>query len=88
MIFRNAADTGNADAYWLASRCIVTNSGVARFGVRYVNSGGVNGTYLFLSDDSSYSPSCAVRAVVTLASGVQLTESTTVAGTYDVTLAE
>ena len=50
--------------------------------------GGVSGNGLFYSEGYARSVPYAARAVVTLASGVVLTESTTTAGTYDVTLAK
>ena len=61
--------------YWLASRFVDEYSGNVDFGVRCVDNGAVLGGYYLCSvydngDTGFNSPSCAVRPVVTLKSGI------------------
>lgn len=57
---------------WLASRCVKTGSPNAVFGLRYVNSSGLCGNYLFYSNYyTSYNFGC-LRPVVSLKSNIKL----------------
>ena len=80
------ADESTTASYWLASRCVAAGPYYVNFGMRSVYDGGLHGYYLVYSDGFPYSPEGAARAVVTLASDIQLAESETVAGTYDISL--
>lgn len=64
--------------YWLGSRCVVAKSNYAYFDVRCVYSEGYvdeNGPCgLYGGSWAKYTPACAVRAVVTLKSGIQTTD--------------
>ncbi|MBO5413831.1 MAG: hypothetical protein J6A29_06090, partial [Clostridia bacterium] len=62
-----------SSSYWLASRCVNVNSGIANFDVRYMySSGNVDGSNLFNSNGFTLAGSLAVRPVVTLRSNVSL----------------
>ena len=83
MLFMTA-DESNTSTYWLASRYAFAYPSNVNFGVRYVGGGRLDGYTLVNSYGGAISPSNAVRAVVTLASGITLKDSTTVTGTYDI----
>ena len=83
MLFMTADESSTA-AYWLASRCVLAYPAYVYFGVRVVADGSLNGYVLVDSNGDTASPSYAARAVVTLASGITLKDSTTVTGTYDI----
>ena len=83
MLFMTA-DESNTSTYWLASRCVGANPAYVIFGMRYVDGGNLDGNLLVRSDGYALSSSYAARAVVTLASGIALKDSTTVTGTYDI----
>lgn len=50
--------------YWLASRCVDLGSGYAYFRMFYVSGGTVDAYYLYYSNDSNGSNSCAVCPVI------------------------
>ena len=83
MLFMTA-DASRASTYWLASRYVDARPGSVGFGMRSVLGGVLFGNGLVYSDGGTDSPSYAARAVVTLASGISLKDSTTVTGTYDI----
>ena len=88
MIFRNAEDTG-VPCYVLASPVISISAGGVSFGVHMIFGMEFVATAMVFGSDGGkggFPDTFHVRAVVTLSSGVQLTESSTVAGTYDVSL--
>ena len=60
----------NYSTYWMSSRCVDANSGIAGFRVRYVYSGAVCADYLYRSDGVADSIGFALRPVVTLNSNV------------------
>ena len=78
-------NTEDEDYYWycLASRCIYAYTSDAYFGLLSVDDGYVHGNCLFTSNGPYPYLECAVRAVVTLASDIQLTAGR-VTGTYDI----
>ena len=63
----------NYDTYWMSSRCVIADSDIAYFGVRYVYSGDVNADALCISGDREASNACAFRPCITLNSNVQVT---------------
>ena len=73
LLFDNV-EYGSGKPYWLASRCVDADSGIAVFYVRYVDSDGsgalVGGRNLFDSNGNEYSNGFAVRPVVVLKSDV------------------
>ena len=83
MLFMTA-DESNTSTYWLASRYVLADPRNVGFGMRFVDDGSLAGYYLVYSNGDSGSPSYAARAVVTLASGITLKDSTTVTGIYDI----
>ena len=83
MLFMTA-DGSNTSTYWLASRYAYANPYYVGFSMRHVSDGGLGSNDLVGSDDYTSSPSHAVRAVVTLASGISLKDSATKIGTYDI----
>lgn len=54
--------------YWVASRCVITDSGSCSFNVRYVYSGGVNVDFMYYSNGHTSSYTLALFPVVTLSS--------------------
>ena len=62
--------------YWLASPYVCTNPDAANFGLRFVEDGSVSNYSLWSSNGNSYYSVIGVRAVVTLASDIQITEKT------------
>ncbi len=84
MLFRNSTDTANV-AYWLATRSVLMYYDFTNFCLGIVSSNFANPGALSIVDSmgmySAYS--FPVRAVVTLAADVTLTESKTVSGAYD-----
>lgn len=65
--------TGDSNVtQWLASRAVRCRSHYAYFNVRGVDYGSVNDSNLYSSYANSYSPSWAVRPVVSLESNIQL----------------
>ena len=78
------ADESTTASYWLASRYVFAHPFYVGFGMRYVLGGLLRGYSLVGSDGFTFSPEYAARAVVTLAAGIQLADSETVAGTYDI----
>ena len=62
----------NYQTYWLASRCVSTNTANARFEVRMVYSGYVISDYLQSSNNGTTMSVFAVRPVVTLNSDVKV----------------
>ena len=85
MLFMTA-DESSTSTYWLASRYVIADPEGVGFGVRFVADGLLYGSGLVNSGGYTYDydDSFAVRAVVTLASGITLKDSTTVTGTYDI----
>mgnify|MGYP005944913535 FL=1 len=63
----------NYPAYWMSSRCVDADSGLASFRVRGVGSGLVYAYDLYYSNGHEYSYDCAFRPVITLNSNVQVT---------------
>lgn len=72
----NTNDAANSSTInqWLSSRCVYCAFNVARFYVRYVNFGSVNGAELWNSNGLSNSESSAVRPVINLPSNVLTTK--------------
>lgn len=73
LLFRNTANSSNI-TYWLASRCVYSNSSSSAFNARYVNDGRVDRSSLgrgYRSDFSESSYSFGVRPVVYLKSSIQ-----------------
>ena len=65
--------TGDSNVtQWLASRAVDCRSIFANFNVRNVSIGHVNNNNVYRSNGDSYSPSWAVRPVVSLESNIQL----------------
>ena len=65
--------TGNSNVtQWLASRALHFLTAFSYFSVRLVDIGNMNHVRLYVSNDNSYSFSCAVRPVVSLESNIQL----------------
>lgn len=56
--------------YWLASRCVGTDSGGCSFDMRYVYSGNIGACDMYLSDDYTYYDSLALFPVVSLSSSL------------------
>ena len=83
MLFMTA-DESSTSTYWLASRYVGADPYNVSFGMRSVRDGDLHGYDLVSSSGGTNSPSYAARAVVTLASGITLKDSTTVTGTYDI----
>ena len=65
----------NNNYYWLDSPYVYANTGSAHWGFRSVGSGGVNDGSLWGSHSGAYGYSDGVRAVVSLKSDIQLSES-------------
>ena len=63
----------NYNTYWMSSRCVNAYSNGARFFVRFVYSGLVNASDLYISSDNEGSDGFAFRPVITLNSNVQVT---------------
>ena len=63
----------NYNIYWISSRCIDAHSDIAYFDVRLVVSGGINGYYLYNSNNDELSLNYAFRPVITLNSNVKVT---------------
>ena len=63
----------NYPTYWMSSRCVLADSDVADFVVRFVHSGGVDAGDLCNSVGVEDSRVCAFRPVITLNSNVQVT---------------
>ena len=70
MITKGTGDSNRTQ--WLASRTVNCNVNDANFNVHFVNIGRVYNYELYRSNGNSYSPSWAVRPVVTLESNIQL----------------
>ena len=83
MLFMTADETSTS-MYWLASRCVAASPFKVHFGLYGVIVGSIGCDNLVDSDGNTNDFSFAVRAVVTLASGITLKDSTTVTGTYDI----
>ena len=83
MLFMTADETDTAE-YWLASRYVYVDPNYVDFGMRVVYDGYLYGNNLVFSNGGASDYSNAVRAVVTLASGITLQDSTTTTGTYDI----
>ena len=85
MLFTNSstgadsANSGRTDNiyYWLGSPFVLTSTGSAYFGLRYVYPGSVNYNYLYVSRATTFTQYYGVRPVVTLDSKVQLKDSGT-----------
>ncbi len=58
--------------YWLASPYVITYPRYAYFSMRIVDDGDVNGYFLWNSNGNTYCGECGVRAVVSLASDIQI----------------
>ena len=63
----------NYPIYWMSSRCVDANSGIAAFDVCIVSSGNVYASGLYYSYDFKYPCGFAFRPVITLNSNVQAT---------------
>ena len=63
----------NYPTYWMSSRCVDADSGIAYFRVRRVDSGYVDALYLYDSVGDELSYGYAFRPVITLNSNVQVT---------------
>ena len=63
----------NYPIYWMSSRCVDANSGIAAFDVCIVSSGNVYASGLYYSYDFKYPCGFAFRPVITLNSNVQVT---------------
>ncbi len=74
--------------YWLASRYSYADSNGITFGVRRKSGGEVTDIRLFASKGFTLTSNYGVRAVVTLAADVELVESITKSGTYDLKVIE
>ena len=61
---------GTGTTYWVASRCVSTDSSYCYFNVRYVNSGNVHAYTMCSSYGSPYDYSLALFPVVTLSSSL------------------
>ena len=59
---------GTSTTYWLASRCVNTNSSFCYFNVRYVDGGDVNAYIMFSSSNGTNGSSLALFPVVSLSS--------------------
>ena len=59
---------GISTTYWVASRCIYTDSSSCYFDVSFVNSGSVDGYNMYDSYDGTYNYSRALFPVITLSS--------------------
>ena len=64
-----ASVLSNSSWYWVASRCVDTNSSYARFGLRNANSN-MGGIYMFNSDGNPSSINNRLRPVVSLSSSI------------------
>ncbi len=60
--------SGKSTTYWVASRCVNTNSSYCNFIVSYLKLGSVNGIYMYDSNDYTRSASLALFPVITLSS--------------------
>ena len=83
MLFMTA-DGSDTSTYWLASRYAIVYPAYVSFGMHAVSGGDLYPNDLVDSDGGGGAPSYAARAVVTLASGIALKDSTSVTGTYDI----
>lgn len=59
----------NSTAYWVAARCVFTDSNDAYFGLRYADTG-TDGAYMFHACDSSDGSNYRLRSVVSLSSSI------------------
>ena len=59
----------NSTAYWVAARCVFTDSNDAYFGLRYADTG-TDGAYMFHACDSSDGSNYRLRPVVSLSSSI------------------
>ena len=69
---RQFTGSGRRPSYWLASGCANAGNIYADWGLRYVYSGDVHGTYLYGSDGYEDSDGYGVRPVVSLSSNVNI----------------
>ena len=65
----------NGTTFWVAARCVSTNSDGARFGLRVAGTDS-DGYGMFSSDGSAYGFNCALRPVVSLPSSLLTGEQT------------
>ena len=65
----------NSTYFWVAARCVLTDSGYAAFGLRYASTN-ANGYYMFASDGGTNGYDCALRPVVSLPSSLLTGEKT------------
>ena len=73
LIFRQSTNTSAwKPNFWVAARYVGLSPSYCYFRVRYVRSGSVDGTYLYVSAGSVGSPSYAVVPMVTLRSNIQV----------------
>ena len=79
-----AADESSTATYWLASRNLVPGGYHYCYNFEIINEDTIESIELVGSNGYTNSLSKAVRAVVTLASGITLEDSTTITGTYDI----
>ena len=66
-----SSSTTNVTAYWLASRCVSTESNYCYFDVRMVNNQRVGNEYLLISKGGGHYVPHAIRPVINLNSGIQ-----------------
>ncbi len=71
----------NSTWYWVASRCVDTDSGLARFGLRYARTS-TDGNYMFNSNGGTYSSNNRLRPVVSLSSSI-LSETKDASGAWN-----
>ena len=73
--YPEGGDSFDGFYYWLGDSAIGTNDGRANYGIRHMNSNGIGTDFLCNSCDGEYPYNSGIRTVVTLKSGVKLTDS-------------